>query len=279
MSLKPIAITSHDLQVPKGRKAIPANEYLHYEKANQIISEARRRAEQIIADAEKVYESEKSRGFDEGLMESRVEQSEQMLKMVGRSINYLAEVEHTMAEILMSAVKKIIDDFDDRKLTVGLIKSALQHVRNERQVTVRVPPAHYAFVKDKVAEILAGYKGVGFVNPVSDPRLRSGSCILESKIGVVDASVDVQLEALKRRFEKLSAQTIQALKKDDMDVDDTVVPEPEVVVETSKMPEQKAGNGENEIPKNEMGEDVDYEFLADQPMSEASEQDDASTSN
>ena len=105
----------------------------------------------------------------------------------------------------MTAVKKIIEDYDDRALTVGFIKAGLQHVRNERQVAVRVPPSHYAHVKEQIAEILSGYKGVGILNPISDPRLKAGSCILESKIGVVDASIDIQLQALQKRFGQLTA--------------------------------------------------------------------------
>ena len=146
------------------------------------------------------------------MVESRIQQSEQMLKMVDRTINYLAEVENTMADILMSAMKKIIAGFDNKELVVGLIKSALQHVRKEHEVAVRVPPSQYAYVQTQIAEILSAHKGVGFINPVSDPRLVEGDCILESKIGVIDASIDIQMEALMRRFSKLTTETLSALK-------------------------------------------------------------------
>ena len=121
-------------------------------------------------------------------------------------------MEASLADLLMTAVKKIVDDYDDRALTVGLIKSGLQHVRNERQVSVRVPPAHFSYVKEKIAEILAGYKGVGILVPVSDPRLKAGSCILESKIGVIDASIDIQMEALRKRFAELTAHSMDEAK-------------------------------------------------------------------
>lgn len=218
MSIRVIGINRGDIQLPEGAKILKAAEYKIISKVASILDIACERSDAIIDQAKQSFEKEKQRGFDEGVMKSKIDQSEQMLKMVGRSINYLAEVEGDMADILMNAVKKIIDGFDDRELTVGLIRSALQHIRNERQVNVRIPPGHYNFVKEKVSEILADYKGVGFINPVSDPRLESGSCILESKIGVVDASIDVQLEALKRRFESMSAETVGAIKRSESDV-------------------------------------------------------------
>ena len=36
----------------------------------------------------------------------------------------------------MSGVKKIIGEFDQEELAVNLVRNALQHVRNEKQVTI-----------------------------------------------------------------------------------------------------------------------------------------------
>ncbi len=214
MSLNITTITKQDFHLQPGQRVIRARDYSIIEKSTTLIAKAREQAVLIIAEAKEAFQQEKERGYQEGLMQSRMEQSEQMLKMVDQSINYLSDVEASLAEILMTAVSKIIDDYDDRKLTVGLIKSGLQHVRNERQVTVRVPPSHFAYVKERIGEILSGYKGIGLLNPVSDPRLKAGSCILESRIGVVDASIDIQLEALKKRFSQLTAHSMDDIKMD-----------------------------------------------------------------
>lgn len=220
-----ISINSNHVGIPSGKKVLSRSEYQTFYKGSQIVKAAENQAAKIEKEAKKAFKAEKQRGFDEGMMESRIEQSEQMLKMVDRTINYLAEVENTMADILMSAVKKIIDGFDDKDMVVGLIKSALQYVRNQHEVTVRVPPSQFTHVKEKVAEILADYKGVGFINPVSDPRLEKGSCILESKIGVIDASIDIQMEALQRRFSKLTHETMGAITKSAGELDDDAIDE------------------------------------------------------
>ncbi|MCL6270556.1 HrpE/YscL family type III secretion apparatus protein [Sansalvadorimonas sp. 2012CJ34-2] len=215
MNLNIIMIKKQDFSLAPGQKVINAADYTVIEKSTKLVDQAREQARQIEEEAKKAYQQEKERGYQDGLMQSRLEQSEQMLKMVDRSISYLADVEASLADILMTAVNKIIEGYDDRALTVGLIKSGLQHVRNERQVTVRVPPSHYSYVKEQVADILSGYKGVGILNPVSDPRLKAGSCILESKIGVVDASIDIQMEALKKNFAKLTANSMDAVRKEE----------------------------------------------------------------
>jgi len=219
MNLKVIHINNSDFAFSQGKKYIKSSEYKTLHRSSAIINVAKKRADVIIEQAEKHYLNEKKRGYEEGIIESKVDQSEQMLKIVGRSISYLSEIENELSEVLMSAVNKIIDGFDDKELTVGLIRSGLQHVRNERQVTVRIPPGHFTHVKGKINEILADYKGIGFINPVSDPRLDAGSCILESRIGVVDASVDIQLAALSQRFERVSSDVSGSVANGDVTED------------------------------------------------------------
>ena len=206
MKLRIASIKPYGIQLLPGQKVIKSEDYAVIKKSMTLVETAKDQAREIHRQATVGFEEEKRRGYEEGLDESRMEQSEHMLRMVDQSINYLKEVEDSLANILMMAVKKIIDNYNDRDMVVGLIKSGLNHVRNERQVTVRVPPSQFTHVKEKIADILADYKGIGILTPVSDPRLKSGSCILESKLGVVDASVDVQLKALQKRFAQLTAQ-------------------------------------------------------------------------
>ncbi|WP_404831101.1 FliH/SctL family protein [Endozoicomonas euniceicola] len=69
--------------------------------------------------------------------------------------------------------------------------------------------------KAKVNDILAEYKGVGFIDLVADQRLSTGDCIMESEIGVVDASVDLQIAALQKRFEKIHNSAVKSISNDD----------------------------------------------------------------
>ena len=203
-------LVNRDFQFDRNKKLLSAEEYSQVVKAADIMTQAREKAEQIVAAAEDIYQKEKERGYDEGLAQSKLDQAEQMMNMVGNSINYLAEMELKLAKIVMSAVKKIIAAFNNDDMTLNLIHTALVHVRNEQQVTVRIAPAQFGYVQSHIEELLSSYKGIGFINPVSDVRLREGDCIIESQLGVVDASVEVQLKALQQCFDRLSPASIGA---------------------------------------------------------------------
>ena len=209
----PVVLTANQLNVDPSCRVMKAEDYATFLEAEQIINTAKEQAQQIVEQAKEAYEQEKQRGYQDGLDESKVDQADQMLKVVSRTINYLSDVEQTMADILLSGVKKIIGEFDQETLAINLVRNALQHVRNEKQVSIRIPPSQYNMVKARLNEILTDYKGVGFVDLVADQRLSTGDCIMESEIGVVDASVDVQLRALQRRFSQLKAAT--AIQQDD----------------------------------------------------------------
>ncbi len=207
----PVILTTDTLYVDQACKVLKAEDHAIYLEAENIIERAKEQALAIVERAQEEYRQERERGYLDGLETSKAEQAEQMLKVVSRTINYLSNIEKAMAEILMSGVKKIIGDYDKEELAVGLVKSALQHVRNEKQVTIRIAPSQYGMVKARINEILEEYKGVGFIDLVSDPRLSTGDCIMESEIGVVEASVDIQLQALQKRFEKVNATVVAGL--------------------------------------------------------------------
>ena len=75
-------------------------------------------------------------------------------------------------------------------------------------MVIRVAPEQVEVVKKRINEIIAEFPAVSFLEVTADSRLKPGGCIVESEIGIVDASIDVQLEAiyrsLTRSFKKSS---------------------------------------------------------------------------
>ena len=210
----PVVLTSGKLHIDPATKVLKAKDYVTYLEAADIIASAEQKAAEIIEAGKNAYERQKQQGYEDGVAESKLDQTDQMLKVVSRTINYLSDIEKAMADILMTGVKKIIGEFDQEELAVNLVRNALQHVRNEKQVTIRIPPSQYKMVKAKLNDILAEYKGVGFIDLVADQRLSTGDCIMESEIGVVDASVDLQIKALQKRFEKIHSSAINSISND-----------------------------------------------------------------
>lgn len=131
-----------------------------------------------------------------------MEAAEHMIENVSRAIGYFEKVEAKVVDLVMAALRKILMDFDDRERVTLVVKNALSAVRNQKQVTLRLPPDKADLLRERINEILAAYPAVGFLDITPDARLTGDACILESDIGSVEAGIEVQLAAIRRAFEK-----------------------------------------------------------------------------
>jgi type III secretion protein L len=93
----------------------------------------------------------------------------------------------------------MLGELDHDDLIVRLVRQALQSVRGERRVTIRVASRDEAAVRKGLAGLLQHHAtgAAGFLNVLPDPDLPQGSCILESEMGVVEASLETQLKNLE----------------------------------------------------------------------------------
>ena len=178
-------------------RVLKACDYQVFEQAQQVLTDAEQKAREIVLSAEQEYEIQKALGHQQGLDNANQELAEQMMDTVGRTVDYFAQVEQRVAEVVMTSVRKILGEFDDQELTSQVVRNALNVVRSQQQVTLRVSPAQEQNVRQRLAEIMQGYSGIGYVEVVADHRLEVGGCVLETEVGVVDASLSVQLQALE----------------------------------------------------------------------------------
>lgn len=179
-----------------------------WRSAQDLVAAAELQAQAIRAEAQTAYDAEKKRGYEEGLEEARLEQAEQMIENVSRTIDYFSKVEGQMVDLVMQAVQKIISDFDDQERVLITVRNALSVVRNQKQMTLRLHPLQVDVVKARVNELLASYPGVGYLDIVGDNRLQADACILESEIGLVEASLEGQMAALRGAFTKVLGSRI-----------------------------------------------------------------------
>lgn len=195
-------------RIAPGTRVVKAAEVAAWADAEGLLSAARAQADAIVAGAQAAFEDERQRGFAEGMAEAQLEQAEKMIETVSRTVDYFAKVETDMVALVMSAVRKIIDGYDEEERVLLVVKNALAVVRNQKQMTLRLPPTRVDGVRARVNELLAAYPGVGYLDIVPDARLQGEACILESEIGLVEASIDGQIAALQGAFQKVLGSRI-----------------------------------------------------------------------
>ena len=178
-------------------RVLKAADYLCALEAQTVLDDAKEQAEKILSDADQTYKEEIARGRADGVAEAQGDVAAQVLEVVSRSVDFLAGAEAEVARIVLACLRKILGDFSDEELVIRAARAALQAVRNEPRVTLRVSTEVESDVRKRVGEILSGNGEVNFLEVVGDERIGCGGCRLESEAGVVDASIDQQLQALE----------------------------------------------------------------------------------
>lgn len=193
-------LTEGSIRPAAGTKLLKAEEYGLLLEADALLAAARKQAEDMEQKAREAYEQKREEGYRDGMEEGKLEHAEKMMETILSSVEFIEGIEDTLVSVVNQAIRKIIGDMDDKERIVRIVRTALNTVRGQQKVTVRVAPADETAVSEALAAMTAGSSGSAFLTIMADARLPRDSCILESELGVVDASLETQLKALENAF-------------------------------------------------------------------------------
>ena len=116
------------------------------------------------------------------------------------ALDYVTKAENTIAEIVMDVADKVIPQhfIDVPQLVLPLVQNAIEKVKDQPSVKIRVAPEVYELVLMARTEFLAKMEGKAELEIVSDETLTVGDCVLESPNGTIDAKLSTQLESVKQ---------------------------------------------------------------------------------
>jgi type III secretion protein L len=188
-------------------KIIRSQDYWAYLEAKQIIADAVTRKSEIILDAKNSFVEEKKRGYRDGLEEAKLEQSANMIEIIGKTVDYFARVEAQMVDLVMDAVRRIMSDYDNRERVIQVVKQSLAMVRSQKNISIRIHTENYEMMSSTISELKDMYKNIEQIEIISDHLIPVDACIIESDIGKVEASMSGQIEALKRSFAQVFGES------------------------------------------------------------------------
>ena len=86
-------LTGNTVMPAPGVRVLRAADYARLVEANDVLAAARERAAAMAAEAEKAYEERRQAGYEDGLMEGRMEQAEKMMETAMQAVEYIEGVE------------------------------------------------------------------------------------------------------------------------------------------------------------------------------------------
>ncbi len=189
-----IKIKSLETDLKPGEKIIKAHDYAYFIKSKLIAKEAEENKRKGELAATEALLKAVQNGIAQGEEESRKQLAEQMLKASSDTLEQLAKVEKDLLDVVINAVRKIIEDYDDDKLALAMVRNGLKLVCKSQRVIVRVHPKKI----DKLMQGLMSLNhNIDFLEIMPDENLSGVDCVLESDIGIVRASLEEQLQHIE----------------------------------------------------------------------------------
>ena len=159
--------------------------------------------ESVQAEAGRLYEEKKEEGREEGLSMGREERALKIMDTVLASLGYLENIEGELALIVAEAARKILGDFGREDSARSAVASSLAAMKSERKLVLKVSPSDERGALKDISQIFASHGGFqSYADLMPDLGVPPGSCLLESALGSVEASLEIQMKCLKKAAEE-----------------------------------------------------------------------------
>lgn len=190
-------------------------------QAKGIVDKARYDAAMILADAKKEAEQIKKAakeegealGYDEGKSKAKGEiemLKEQILsEKAAMEIEYnqmVENIEPQLVETILEVFSKITNviSMDKKDIILNLVNSVMSGDDVSNSYIIRVGSEDVKFLRDNKAHIEKMTRKDIHIEIVEDMSLKKNQCLIDTDMGIYDASLDIQLENLINDIKILS---------------------------------------------------------------------------
>lgn len=220
----------------------PDHSHLLLEEKMMILKQAKAEAEEIVYQAKSHADSIKNEinheknewenkaailsneakqmGFDEGFREGQQRGYEEVGALINEAVqivetsklDYQKKIqssEQTILDLGLKVAEKIIGEelSGNHDHFLAIVRTALKEARDYREIQLHVNPYYYGLLISQKEDLRKIFPKETELYIYPDPDLSEQSCIIESANGRIDASVDQQLEEIKRKlFELLESE-------------------------------------------------------------------------
>ena len=114
-----------------------------------------------------------------------------------RAARRLTTLDERIGVLVMRTLSTILTDREhDERFFDGVMQRVLRAARDEKFLTVRVHPEQREAAQAAIDRLVSSSGAAPFIEVSADAVLKRGACIVESEHGIIDASLETQLEAI-----------------------------------------------------------------------------------
>ena len=191
-------------------------------EAEKIVEETKQEAEELLEKVQKEgYDAGYKDGKEQGIKDGKEKIEDELAEIVRQAndkaqktirdakeqtAEYFIRAEDDIVKVVMMAIEKILPQhfLDVPQVILPVVREAIKHVRDQKEVKVHVDPDSYDLVLMARAEFQSMLTdGTAIIEVISDEALKPGDCIIETPNGGVDARLSTQLGLMKNAVESV----------------------------------------------------------------------------
>ena len=195
-------------------------------EAAAIIAQAKIAAERCLSEAnqqvalikQQAYDEGRQHGYQEGIIQGRQAGLTEMQQVIDQAITKTEQIvtageqstkqmilaaEGQIVEIALAVARKILayEIAENPMVVVPLVKAALQKVSDQEEVVIRVSIDDFDAVLLAKEELQTMVGREHNLKIIVDRTIGSGSCVIDTSYGTVDARIDTQFETIKKALQ------------------------------------------------------------------------------
>ena len=177
------------------------------------IEEEKKAADNMRAEANRIYEAEKKKGYDEGFQKGYEEGKKRYEDLIKEAVSVkkrmeqqkkseIDSLEEDIIGIVVESIEKIIDErlTENDEIILNVLKKGLERLSYAENIVVRARKEYSQLFEVNKDRIMLYSNGIKDVEVRCDDSLGKGQVIVETSSGTVDSSIETQIGIIERKF-------------------------------------------------------------------------------
>lgn len=197
-----VLIDSNDFVVASTSRLLKQRDVAALTDASQILKRAQARERLLFDQTLIAFEQSRQRGWRKGMAQAQAEMAQRLAQAQAARQVALHDLTPLLAEIVADAVELLVKAAPRRALIASALATVGGLLRQARWAHLRVHPSQADEARVALAEARAAFIGAEIVSVISDASVEVDGCVFETAAGIADASLSVQLAAIRVAVEQ-----------------------------------------------------------------------------
>ncbi|MFK7888043.1 MAG: FliH/SctL family protein [Gammaproteobacteria bacterium] len=176
---------------------IPAQQREHFDNMDQLLATANTVFTEAQTDATTLRERAREEGYAEGKEQASEEMTAALADQHRRGHALFEKQSAMVQEMALAIVERLAPELDAAELVRPMVTRAILAAQADQYLQVKVHPSQAGVAREAIEQLGNVHPAVGSYQVISDENVDALSCVVETEVGAVRASLEQQLAAIR----------------------------------------------------------------------------------